>query len=294
MFVGMFWVCPVSGRPHAQATFGRDELLRIGAASEISVSAFGASRSRYRIRLLSRAPVPLWRMATPGSRRSGTLGLAAAKRYPHQPGPQLTNWRELSAQIIGGSMATVEQRQKERDDFLVALYELADGDTSQWPTAGSIAEMGHIPSDRIVAIARAVVSAGWSELVTVGNSGPASTHYRLTRPGIQHAEEIITQRERSGEPQYSGIVVLTDTELHRKLEPIVATLRLEIENDQHIEPETRADLLADLDSAHDQLRASHPNRGVIRASLDRIKRSWPAIAGIASLAADVLAIIHGL
>jgi hypothetical protein len=154
--------------------------------------------------------------------------------------------------------------------------------------------MGHIPSDRIVAIARAVVSAGWSELVTVGNSGPASTHYRLTRPGIQHAEEIITQRERSGEPQYSGIVVLTDTELHRKLEPIVATLRLEIENDQHIEPETRADLLADLDSAHDQLRASHPNRGVIRASLDRIKRSWPAIAGIASLAADVLAIIHGL
>ena len=51
-------------------------------------------------------------------------------------------------------MTTVEERQQQRDDYLVALYDLSNGDTGQWPTHGAIAERAGIPQDQIMALSQ--------------------------------------------------------------------------------------------------------------------------------------------
>ncbi len=116
----------------------------------------------------------------------------------------------------------------------------------------------------------------------------------ITANGIQVAERIITDRERQGLPLYAGVVAYTDQELREHLESAIFVVRQELDQDADLAAETRDDVQSDLDSASDQLRASSPNRWVIKAAFDRIQRIWPAVAQVAALGAAVTEILHGL
>ncbi len=87
---------------------------------------------------------------------------------------------------------------------------------------------------------------------------------------------------------------LTDQVIREHLEPVLATLRGQLEDDDTLEPEDKANIQADLDSAEFQLRAAAPNRAVIGAALERIKKTWPLVAQLTTVAAAIVVIIHGL
>ena len=93
----------------------------------------------------------------------------------------------------------------------------------------------------------------------------------------------------------SRFVRLTDVELIRLLEPLLGQIRQELDAAPDVDPELKADIVSDLDSAAAQGHATTPNRGVIRASLDRIKNNWPVIVvGGIGVVANIIEIIHGL
>ena len=189
-------------------------------------------------------------------------------------------------------MLIVEQRQNKRDDYLVALYELSGGSTTQWATHRQIAEESGIPEAEVMDVGQAVSDQRHAEFMTSG--GIAGGHVAITAVGTRRAEQIITERQRSGAPRYTTVVLLTDPELVRSLEPLVAMIRNDLET-KEVASEVRPDLQADLESAEHQLRANNPNRGVIRESLIRIRDNWPAVvAGSIGVVANIIGILHGL
>ena len=172
-------------------------------------------------------------------------------------------------------MATIEERQRWRDDYLVALYDLSEGNTLSWATHAEIAEQAGIPGDEMFNVGQFLSAQGLAEFMTA--AGPAG-NVAITAGGIQRAEDIIQARERSGAPRITGLIVFTDQELLQRLEPLLATIRKTLdESEEQFDPETRIDLTSDLNSIDIQLKASHPNRGGVRAALARIKASWSNI-----------------
>ncbi len=189
------------------------------------------------------------------------------------------------------ALATIEERQQWRTDFLVALYELSDGNVSNWPTFGEIAELAGTPASDVEGILEFLSNERLCKVETTG--GPAAL-VSITSYGIRQAEEIITQRERSGEPRLSHLVVYTDQELLRVLEPLVVDI-LSAAGSAGLDPDARADVESDVQSATDQLHAARPNRGVIRAALDRIKANMgSAIAAGSGLISSIDIILHRL
>ena len=188
-------------------------------------------------------------------------------------------------------MSIVEQRQQRRDDYLVALYDLSEGNALQWPTHQEIAAVSGIPETEIMNVGQNVSGDNWAKFMTMGG---LTGHVAITPAGIRRAERVITEREAAGAPRFSSTVALTDMQLVRSLEPLLATIRTDLET-KDVDPAVKPDLQADLESAERQARANRPNRGVIRAALDRIKDNWPAVvAGSIGVAANIVAIIHGL
>jgi hypothetical protein len=188
-------------------------------------------------------------------------------------------------------VSIVEERQNRRDDYLVALYGLSDGSTTQWATHVQIAEESGIPLTEIMDVGQSVSDQDHAKFMTMGG---VQGSVAITPSGVRRAEQIITDRERSGAPRISGWAVLSDQELLMKLEPLVAAVREELDKADEIDPDTRADLVSDLQSATDQLRATRPNRGVIKAALGRINDYVPTIAALTGTGAAVTDILHGL
>jgi hypothetical protein len=88
-------------------------------------------------------------------------------------------------------------------------------------------------------------------------------------------------------------VVLTDEQLLLVVEPLLANLR-EVVDSSNLNPQTKADAMADINPAADQTRATHPNQGVIRAALDRAKLAAPTILLGTALYQDSGSLMHGL
>jgi hypothetical protein len=175
----------------------------------------------------------------------------------------------------------MRQRQAWRDDYLVALYDLSGGSLMEWPRLREIAERAGIPLDEVDPIGELASSESFAEFKTTGG---VDGLIAITSYGIRRAEEIVEERERAGRPVISGLLVFSDQELRQELEKLVATLRTMLD-DAELEPDIKADATSDLESATDQLRAATPNRGVIRASLERIRNK---VGGVTLYTATVI------
>lgn len=188
-------------------------------------------------------------------------------------------------------MSEVERRRALRDDYIVAVYELSQGDPLNWVSHVSIAEESGMPTADVMTVGQQVAGDHLVEFKTMGG---IQGLVAITPMGTRRAEQIILDRDGAGEPRYTSVVILSDAELVRALEPLVGQIRQALDAATEVDPQVRADLGSDLALAEAQLRANEPNRGVIRASLDRIKKYSPTIVGLAALGANIVAIIHGL
>jgi hypothetical protein len=185
----------------------------------------------------------------------------------------------------------VERRQQQRADYLVALYEMSDGNSMNWISRRDIGAQAGIPQGEVFAVGQFLSDQRLAQSKTGG--GPDAL-ISMTPRGIQRAEDIITEREQKGAPRYSNLVVFSDGELLRKLEPLLGSIRAELDNASNVDPDTLADLSSDLASANDQLHAAKPNRGVIKASMDRIAAVLPTVANVTVILVGIAELGHGL
>ena len=169
------------------------------------------------------------------------------------------------------------ERRRQRDDFLVALYELSDGHLGVAATNKEVAETALIPLDQVVETSVMLVREGFIESQMAGGLG---NPVLFTDRGIRRAEELLLERE----PQ------LDELDVRGHLEVVVRELRIALDADTTLEPEVRADVEADLEAASSQLRANRPNIEVIRGALLRIKALWPAVATFLGAAAALKAL----
>lgn len=190
------------------------------------------------------------------------------------------------------SIEDVNRRQQERDDYLVALYELADGNITNWPTHRDVADAVARPVPDIMRLGMTLAQDGLCEFKgAAGEHGPVA----ITARGLHRAEDIIRAREAAGQPHISTVLVLSDAELRREIEPLLANLRTSIEENQDVDPDLRADAEADLQSVQDQMRAARPNRDVIRAALLRLKANWVQVMlGIATMGSAITDVVRRL
>jgi hypothetical protein len=188
----------------------------------------------------------------------------------------------------GFEVATVQERREKRKDYLVALYELSEGNPMAWQSEHDIAAYAHLSANEALSIGQTHVSDNLIEYKTMGPT------VSITAAGIARAEQIILEREGGGQPRISSAVLLTDQQVREALEPLLERLRRGLDDDADLPPETRADVQSDIDSANDQLRATHPNRGIVRSALERVKSLWPWVVGVAEVFTAVEEILHGL
>jgi hypothetical protein len=89
-------------------------------------------------------------------------------------------------------MASIEERTARKDDYLVALYELSDGNTTSSATHRAIAERAGIPPDDIFSVGYVVTDQGLARWRTLsGLDGGVS----ITIAGVERAEQIIKERK---------------------------------------------------------------------------------------------------
>jgi len=89
-------------------------------------------------------------------------------------------------------LTTVADRQRRRDDYLVALYELTDGIAGNRATHAQIGERAGIEGNDIFEIGQTVSHQGFAKFETLGG---LFGHVSITAPGIGRAEEIISEHE---------------------------------------------------------------------------------------------------
>jgi hypothetical protein len=177
-------------------------------------------------------------------------------------------------------MADIVLRQRERDNYLIALYELSGGRSMAWPSQDQIAEASGVSKEDVIDVGQYLAGERLCELKTMGGlSGKVS----ITNYGVNQAEKLLLARTpRIGE-----------AELRQHAEVIVRVLLEEVEKEPSLSADDRLNITSDLASIRDQLQAPNPNRSIIKAGLERIQRIWPAVVNITTVAASVIAILHG-
>ena len=164
-------------------------------------------------------------------------------------------------------------------------------------THQAIAEGSGLPADNSIFDVAQVLND--SHLIELKTMGGLAGHVTITAAGVREAERVIQAKEESGQPRYSTIIVMGDQQLRAALEPLVSAVREQIDSlGSTVDVDTRADLASDLDSANDQLRAARPNRGVIKAALERINTTLSPLAtvtaSVAAIAGSIAEVLHGL
>jgi hypothetical protein len=86
-------------------------------------------------------------------------------------------------------MVDVQLRERERDNYLLALYELADGRTANTPSHREIAHAARIPDKEVMLAGQDLVDQGLCKFATLcGLDGRVS----ITQAGIAKAERQLT------------------------------------------------------------------------------------------------------
>ena len=178
-------------------------------------------------------------------------------------------------------MVDTGKREQERNDYLLALYELADGRTTNWTTHRAIGDSARISGNDVIQVGQHLPQEKLCKFETIaGLDGNVS----ITPAGIARAERL----DRIPTPR------LSDQELLRRVEAVVLVLREEVAKEPSLSEDDRLNIETDLQSVQDQLRAPTPNRDIIKGAFARIQKLWPTVVSVTTVAANVIAIIHGV
>jgi hypothetical protein len=158
-------------------------------------------------------------------------------------------------------MASIEEKQQWRLDYLLALYALTEGGVSLAGTHRGVLEQSGIPEAELLGVAKWLEDHGF---IIIRTFGGLDANVDLTPQGVDEAERLLSAG--AATPVAAG--VLPDQELRASIEVVVREVRNALE-EVSLEPEDEADVIADLDTLNAQLRAARPNREVIRAALRR-------------------------
>ncbi|MHB8190472.1 MAG: hypothetical protein ACYDHP_08685 [Ferrimicrobium sp.] len=178
-------------------------------------------------------------------------------------------------------MVDIEKRERERNDYLLALYELANGRVTQWTTHRAIGTLASISGNDVFEVGQHLAQEKLCKFETMAG---LDGNFSITSVGIARAERL----HRIPTPRIS------DQELVGHVEAVVLVLREEVAKEPSLSKDDRLNIETDLQSVQDQLRAPTPNRDIIRAAFTRIQKLWPAVVSVTTVAANVIAIIHGV
>jgi len=177
-------------------------------------------------------------------------------------------------------MVDVEKRERERDNYLLALYELADGMVTHWTTHRAIASDAGLSDREVQEVGQHLVQQRLCKFETMGGlEGSVS----ITPLGIDKAEQLLRTRT----PRIS------DQELIRNVEVIVQVLLIEVERETSLSGDDRLNITTDLQSVQAQLMAPLPNRGIIKAGFERIRQIWPTVVTVSTVAANFVTVLRG-
>jgi hypothetical protein len=177
-------------------------------------------------------------------------------------------------------MVDVELRERQREDFLIALYELADGHSSRIIAIRDIAAQAGIPQNETHLVCRDVVDHRHCKII---GGGPWDGAVELTATGQRAAESLLKSRA----PR------IDDETLRENVEVVVRFLLIEIQNNETLNQDDRLNIESDLRSVQSQLQAPTPNRGVIKSGLERVRQIWPTVVDLTQVAAALMVILHG-
>ncbi len=180
-------------------------------------------------------------------------------------------------------MPDIEERQRRRDDYLVALYDLSNGgEPLTWATHAQIAEQAKIPEGDVMGIGQFLQE---ERLVEFKTMAAMQGSVAITARGVRRAEDLIRQREQMG--------WLTNEQLIRALEPLLPQIQAAIATIKD-DPELRAELQADLDGVERQTKVRRPNRGVIASAMGRINSVMVTLSAYVGLGLEIAQLVHGM
>ena len=177
-------------------------------------------------------------------------------------------------------MVDVVMLERQRENFLLALYELADGHTNTNVAIRDVVSMAGIPQQESHLICRDVVGSRYCKNI---GGGPFDGAVELTSSGQSAAERLLTQRS----PR------IDDATLVQNVEVVVRVLLIEVQNNSALTPDERLNVESDLRSVQDQLQAPVPNRAVIKSGLERVCQLWPTVVELVQVAAALKVILLG-
>jgi hypothetical protein len=172
-------------------------------------------------------------------------------------------------------MASPAERQRWRDEILIAIYNVSGADPTVDLDGGELQQLVDVPEDEFQPACRYLVDRYFVEAPTMeGFTGPMT----ITNTGIQRAEDLLGERPDTAS---SSGEILNVAEV-RSLEPVIALL-VEIKNSDldELEPNDKADLLAQVSTAQAQYSSPRPMRRVFQAVLGSIGRIAEQAAGSA-------------
>ena len=167
-------------------------------------------------------------------------------------------------------MTPATERQQERANFLLALYDLTDADPMQhldFRTIGTRLGMDEQAASRVASY---LSDRGLAKWATLGGS------FGITTDGIDEAERL--QDEGSQAPL--AVLVLTPEE-QQAVEAFLTAYR-QSEDDLPITGDDRAELDADIATLTAQMRSPRPKRRLVRAIVGEVHRILNGAAGSAA------------
>ena len=167
-------------------------------------------------------------------------------------------------------MTPATERQQERANFLLALYDLTDADRMRYVNFRTIGTRLGMDEQAASRVASYLADRGLTEWKTPGGLLGITTY------GIDEAERL--QEEGSQPPL--AVLVLSPEE-QQAVEAFLTAYR-QSEDDLPIAGDDRAELDADVDTLTAQMRSPRPKRRVVRAAVGEIHRVLNGAAGSAA------------
>ena len=167
-------------------------------------------------------------------------------------------------------VTSATERQRDRADFLLSLYELTDADTLQDVNFRTIGARLGFDEQYASTVASYLADRGLAEWTVRGGQ------MGITTDGIDEAERL---QEGGAQPPLA-VLVLSPEEQHA-VEAFLTAYR-QSEDDLPIAGEDRAELDADVATLTAQMRSPRPKRRIVRAAVGEVHRVLSGAAGSAA------------
>ena len=187
-------------------------------------------------------------------------------------------------------MASIEDKRRRRDDFLIELYHRAESaqGTLTMVEESEIAKALGIDDDEADAISRYLVDQGYATYPVMG------AVVSITAAGVNRAEELIEEREQIAQ---AAVGVLLTAEEQQDLEALVRPLRAALDRGEiPLEGDDLAEFDADVRALETQIRSPRAKRDIVRSALASVATfcNKPIVAGMLSstVVTGVVELLH--